>query len=108
MNAALIEAAKDPRDSLICIQMFNWVSFLTMVLRATTGTFQWQITFRFTSIKSTHIFSADISEQYEVFEKWVQASWTETILCVNWCFTVECVLGQCGLQTDECHSKILH
>ena len=100
MNSALIKAAKYPRDSFICIQMFNWLSFLTMVLRATAGTFQWQITFSVTSIKSAHIFSTDISEQYEVFEEWVHASWTETILCVNWWFTVECVLGPCGLQTD--------
>ena len=74
MNSALIKAAKYPRDSFICIQMFNWVSFLTMVLRATAGTFQWQITFSVTSIKSAHIFSTDISEKYEVFEEWVHAT----------------------------------
>ena len=44
VNAALIEVEKDLREGLISIQMFSWVSFLTMVLGAIAGTFQWQIT----------------------------------------------------------------
>ena len=67
VNAALIEVEKDLREGLISIQMFSWVSFLTMVLGAIAGTFQWQITVSVTSFKSTHIFSTDISEQYELF-----------------------------------------
>ena len=87
VNAALIKAAKDPRDGLIRIQTFSWVSFSTMVAGATTGTFQWQIPVSVTT---------DSGEQYELFEEQFQTSWTETLPYSNRWFTLECPLGQCG------------
>ena len=51
-NAALIKAAKDPRDGLIRIQTFIWVSFSTMVLGSTAGMFQWQNPVSVTSNRS--------------------------------------------------------
>jgi len=52
VNAALIQAAKDPRDGLIRIQTFSWTTLSTSIAGGTTGTTSWTIPLSVTSLKS--------------------------------------------------------
>ena len=52
MNAVLIEAAEHPRDGVICIQTFHWVTLFPQVFGKTAGPFQWRCPVSVTSIQS--------------------------------------------------------
>jgi hypothetical protein len=52
VNAALINAAKDPRDGMIRIQTFSWATYTTQINQSNAGLFSWQIPVSVTSMKS--------------------------------------------------------
>ena len=52
VNAALVSAAKDPRDGMVRIQTFSWMTFSTQITNGTVGNYQWQIPVSVTSMKS--------------------------------------------------------
>ena len=52
VNAALMHAAKDPRDGMVRIQTFSWQTFAIQISPNITGNFQWQIPVSVTSLKS--------------------------------------------------------
>ena len=52
VNAALVSAAKDPRDGMIRIQTFSWMTLSTMIPAGHTGEFNWVLPISVTSLKS--------------------------------------------------------
>lgn len=52
VNAALMHAAKDPRDGMVRIQTFSWQTFAIQISPGITGNYQWQIPVSVTSLKS--------------------------------------------------------
>ena len=52
VNAALINAAKDPRDGMIRIQTFSWMTLATQIQGSFLGTYSWVIPISVTSLKS--------------------------------------------------------
>jgi hypothetical protein len=52
VNAVLINAAKDPRDGMIRIQTFSWMTTATSILGSQLGEFSWVIPVNVTSLKS--------------------------------------------------------
>jgi hypothetical protein len=52
VNAALINAAKDPRDGMIRIQTFSWSTYSTQIQMSNAGLYSWTIPVSVTSMKS--------------------------------------------------------
>ena len=61
VNAALVSVAKDPRDGMVRIQTFSWMTFSTQSTSGMVGNYQWQIPVIVTSMKSIFFVMTNLS-----------------------------------------------